>query len=216
MDSPPPVSHLVVLAHPDPQSYCAEIAHCWQDRARRHHQSCDIRDLYKDGFDPVLKAHEQPGKPGYTPLPEVVAERERLEKLDVLTLIYPVWFGTPPAMLKGYLERVIGSGIVFEAAEDHPKPLRNVRLVQISTSASRLPWLSEKGVPSALHTLFDGYIADAFGALSTSRLHLDAIVQDMGEGRALARLGEVQRFADEVCAAANASRWDRARARTTN
>src|SRR3546814_12091313 len=59
---------------------------------------------------PVLKANEQPWKEGYAPRPENVAEREHLEKLDVLTFVYPVWFGTPPAMLKGYLERVVGSG----------------------------------------------------------------------------------------------------------
>src|SRR3546814_9950417 len=77
--------------------------------------------------------------------------------LDVLTFVYPVWFGTPPAMLKGYLERVVGSGIGFGSGVEYPKPLVNVRLVQISTSSSSTPWLNEKGVPSALHTLFDNY-----------------------------------------------------------
>src|SRR3546814_15627691 len=76
-----------------------------------------------DKFDPVLKANEQPGKEGYAPRPENVAEREHLEKLDVLTFVYPVWFGTPPAMLKGYLERVVGSGIGFGSGVEYPKPL---------------------------------------------------------------------------------------------
>src|SRR3546814_8835758 len=84
---------------------------------------------------PVLKANEQPWKEGYAPRPENVAEREHLEKLDVLTFVYPVWFGTPPAMLKGYLERVVGSGIGFGSGVEYPKPLVNVRLVQISTSS---------------------------------------------------------------------------------
>src|SRR3546814_9644860 len=83
--------------------------------------------------------------------------------LVVLTFVYPVWLGTPPAMLKGYLERVVGSGIGFGSGVEYPKPLVNVRLVQISTSSSSTPWLNEKGVPSALHTLFDNYIADEIG-----------------------------------------------------
>src|SRR3546814_18685314 len=69
----------------------------------------------------------------------------------------------------------------------------------------------EKGVPSALHTLFDNYIADVFGAQATYRLHLDAIAQDMRADHAAARLLEVEQFADRVCAEANADRWDRAR-----
>lgn len=211
MDSPPPVHHLVVIAHPDPDSFCGAIARRWQERVRHHHQDCDLRDLYRDNFDPVLKANEQPGKEGYAPLSENVAERELLEKLDVLTFVYPIWFGTPPAMLKGYLERVVGSGIGFAPDVEYPKPLVNVRLVQISTSSSSTPWLNEKGVPSALHTLFDNYIADVFGAQATYRLHLDAIAQDMRADRAAGRLLEVQQFADRVCAEANADRWDRAR-----
>src|SRR3546814_4560654 len=97
MDSPPPVHHLVVMSHPDPDSFCGAVARRWQERVRHHHQDCDLRDLYRDNFDPVLKANEQPGKEGYAPRPENVAEREHLEKLDVLTFVYPVWFGTPPA-----------------------------------------------------------------------------------------------------------------------
>ncbi|WP_336975274.1 NAD(P)H-dependent oxidoreductase [Sphingobium aromaticiconvertens] len=214
MGSPLPVHHLVVLSHPQPDSFCGAIARCWQERAQHHHQSCDLRDLYRENFDPVLRANEQPGKEGYTPLPQNIAERERLEQLDVLTFVYPVWFGTPPAMLKGYLERVVGSGIGFGPEADDPKPLANVRLVQISTSSSSTPWLNEKGVPSALHTLFDTYIAEVFGAHATYRLHLDAITQNMGEQRAAARLREVQDFADRVCAEANADRWDRVRAKS--
>jgi len=216
MDNPQPVHHLLVLSHPQAESFCAAIASCWQERARHHHQDCDLRDLYRENFDPVLRAHEQPGKAGYAPLPENIAERERLSGLDVLTLVYPVWFGTPPAMLKGYLERVVGSGIGFGTESEEPKPLANVRLVQISTSASSTPWLHEKGVPSALHTLFDAYIAEVFGAHATHRLHLDAITQNMGGLRAASRLREVQDFADRVCAAANADRWDRVRTQSTS
>ena len=214
MDNPQPVHHLLVLSHPQAESFCAAIASCWQERARHHHQDCDLRDLYRENFDPVLRAHEQPGKAGYAPLPENISERERLSGLDVLTLVYPVWFGTPPAMLKGYLERVVGSGIGFGTESEEPKPLANVRLVQISTSASNTPWLHEKGVPSALHTLFDAYIAEVFGAHATHRLHLDAITQDMGALRAASRLREVQDFADRVCAAANADRWARVRSQS--
>lgn len=212
MASPPPVDHLVVLAHPDPQSFCAAIARRWQERVGRNHQTCGLRDLYADGFDPVLKANEQPGKPGFAPLFENLAECRRLERLDVLVLVYPVWFGTPPAMLKGYLERVVGSGISFAPGGQQARPLSEVRLVQIATSAASEPWLAEKGVRGALHTIYGQYIAEVFGARALYHLHLDSVAQGMGERHAVEQLARVDELADNVCAEANADRWERARA----
>jgi NAD(P)H dehydrogenase (quinone) len=214
MNPPPAVRQLVVLAHPDQNSFCADVARRWLSRARAHHQSCEIRDLYQDGFDPVLRANEQPGKPGFCPTSDNLAEVRRLQDLDVLILVYPVWFGTPPAMMKGYLERVIGSGVVFGSDAPRAKPLANVRLVQIATSASSEPWLSERGVPAALHAIYDQYLAEVFGAGSTNRLHLGSVREDMGALQASMLLAKVDGLADAICAAANADRWDRARSGT--
>lgn len=212
MVAPPPVNQLIVLAHPDRESFCASVARRWQDRVRKNRQICEMRDLYADGFDPVLKANEQPGKPGYAPLAENLAESQRLQCLGVLVFVYPVWFGSPPAMLKGYLERVVGNGIAFNAGVPQTKPLSDVRLVQISTSASSEPWLAEKGIPSALHTIFDRYIAEVFGAKEAYRLHLDTITQGMDRRHVGIELAQVNELADRVCADANADRWERARA----
>lgn len=211
---PPPVNHLVVLAHPDPDSFCASAARRWQSRARTHHQTCGLRDLYADRFDPVLKAVEQPGKPGFAPLAENFEECLRLQELDVLVLVYPLWFGTPPAMLKGYLERVVGCGMKFGAETEQAKPLGDVRLVQIVTSAASEPWLAEKGVRASLHMVYDRYIAAVFGAREVARLHLDSITDHMGEHHAARQLERVDELADQICAKANVDRWDRARGLT--
>lgn len=211
MDPPSPVRQLVVLAHPANGSFCAEIARRWLGRARKHHQVCDLRDLYRDGFDPVLKANEQPGKAGFTPTTENLAECRRLGELDVLVFVYPVWFGAPPAMLKGYFERVVGSGVAFGAKESGAKPLANVRLVQIATSASSEPWLSEMGVRAALHTVYDQYVSTVFGAKQTYRLHLDSIGPSMSALHAAMQFAKIDELADRVCAEANADRWARVR-----
>lgn len=209
--SPSPVRQLVVLAHPDDGSFCAQVARRWLGRTRKHHHVCALRDLYGDGFDPVLKANEQPGKAGFAPASENIAECRRLGELGVLVLVYPVWFGAPPAMLKGYLERVVGSGVSFAANEPRAKPLANVRLVQIATSSSSEPWLSEMGVRAALHTVYDQYVSAVFGAKQTYRLHLDSIGQSMNALHAAMQLAKIDELADRVCAEANSDRWARAR-----
>lgn len=210
MNAPPPVRQLIVLAHPDPGSFCAKVARCWEQRSSTHGQVCSIRDLYAEGFDPVLKAHEQPGKPGYAPAPEALAECRSLQELDVLVFVYPVWFGTPPAMMKGYIERVLGSGTSFGKSGELRKPLKNARLVQISTSAATRPVLAEEGIEAALHTVFDRYVADIFGAAKAEHLHLDSIGEGMSAAEAAIKLEEVRELADKVCADANAARWQEA------
>lgn len=215
MTQPPPVRQLVVLAHPAADSFCAEVARRWRKRAAKYRQDCDLRDLYRDGFDPVLRANEQPGKAGFAPTTENLAECQRLRELDVLVFIYPVWFGSPPAMLKGYLERVVGSGVAFGSREPRLKPLENVRLVQIATSASSEPWLSEMGVRAAFHTVYDQYVAEVFGARKTYRLHLDSIGPNMTALHGPMQLAKVDELADLVCAEANADRWARARSAIT-
>jgi len=212
MVSPPPVRQLVVLAHPEPGSFCASIARRWQERARRNRQTCELRDLYAEGFDPVLRAGEQPGKPGYAPQAANLEEGQRLSDLDVLVFVYPVWFGTPPAMLKGYLERVVGSGISFDGEGAQRHPLAKVRLVQVSTSALSEPQLAEKGISGALHTIFDSYVAEVFGAREAYHLHLDSIDESISKHDAAVQLRRVDELADRVCAEANAGRWERARA----
>lgn len=213
---PPPVTHLVVLAHPDADSFCAAIAGRWRDRANTHGQACTIRDLYRDGFDPVLQSTEQPGKPNYRANPDSLAEREELQQLGVLVFVYPIWFGSAPAMLKGYIDRVVGGGVSFGKGEQGIGPLTGVRVVHISTSASSEPWLAEKGVPIALHTLFERYFTQVFGARKSYSVHLDAITEGMSQVQAEFQLTKIDQLSDRVCAEANTDRWDRVREATTS
>lgn len=208
MAPPPTVRHLVVLAHPDPHSFCASVAQCWADEVALNHQDCRTLDLYREGFDPVLRKEEQPGKPGYSSSPDLLEFSKCLHGIDVLVLVYPIWFGTPPAMIKGFLERVVGSGIVFSGGAPQGNPLLSkVHLVDISTSASSEPWLAEQGIQSSLQTVFDRYIAAVFGARSSDRLHLDNITISMDRERGAAKLAEVREHAKRTCAEANARRW---------
>jgi NAD(P)H dehydrogenase (quinone) len=208
---PPPVTQLVVLAHPDADSFCGTVARRWSERVRGHGQVCDLRDLYADSFDPLLRSTEQPGKPGYAADPECAAECAALQNLGVLVFVYPIWFGSLPAMLKGYIERVIGNGLVIGETGQTVRPLANVRQVHISTSASSVPWLAEKGVPIALGTIFERYMAQIFGAKKSYHLHLDSITVGMSNGQAEFQFAKVDQFADCVCAEAITDRWDRVR-----
>ncbi|WP_454887510.1 NAD(P)H-dependent oxidoreductase [Sphingomonas oryzagri] len=57
--------HVVILAHPNPGSFNGLVADAYCDAVRTCGQEAIVRDLYALGFDPALKDHERPGRPGF-------------------------------------------------------------------------------------------------------------------------------------------------------
>ena len=102
--------HAVILCHPDPHSFNHGVAKVYCDAVRAAGQKVMLRDLYALGFDPVLKSDERPTIDNPILSPDVRAELDLLSGSDVFVLIYPIWFGSPRAMMKGYIERVLGPG----------------------------------------------------------------------------------------------------------
>jgi len=103
---PKPLRHAIIASHPDANSFTLAIARDYAEAVRSHGHEAIVRDLYQRGFDPVLNLEERNGEPGA----DVLAEWETLGEIDVFVLVYPIWFGAPPAMIKGYIDRVFGAG----------------------------------------------------------------------------------------------------------
>jgi putative NADPH-quinone reductase len=84
-------------------------------------------------FDPRLKETELLGRPDARPGADVEAERTLLEDADVFAFVYPLWFNAPPAIVKGYVDRVFGLGLGYRVfREGGQEPLlrgrRNCRV----------------------------------------------------------------------------------------
>lgn len=193
--------HLVVVGQPSPASFNREVANAYAAAVAECGQTAQVRDLYRSGFDPVLKLEERPG-PHYRLHPEIAAELELVRTADVVALVFPVWFGMPPAMITGYVDRVIGADFAMSRVkEDSPSALlEGKRLVLLTTSATTRPWLEEKGQWVSLHHAFASYLPDIFGLKPTMHLHLDAIVPDLPQQVVLEHLETVRQFCTRVCA----------------
>jgi hypothetical protein len=97
------VQHFLILGHPDPRSFNHAIAARYAEIVQTNYQSVVVRDLYAIGFDPLLKDIERPQcRPGFYSH-DVMIEIDLIERSDV-TFVYPLWFGTPPAIIKGYID----------------------------------------------------------------------------------------------------------------
>ena len=196
-------SHLVVLGHPSPDSLNAALARCYVDTAQGVHHHALLRDLYALGFDPLLKESERMPDGATGASSDIQADIDLLRECDVLTFVYPLWFGMPPAIIKGYIDRVLGAGFrVDDLRKSGEGVLRGKRLAVITSSGSRRTWLEEHGMWVSLRQSFDKYLKTVFGFTHCDHYHADAIGDDLGPADAERILMEVGQFARSVCAAA--------------
>jgi NAD(P)H dehydrogenase (quinone) len=139
---------LVVFCHPSLDSFGAALFRRVTEALEAAEHELRAHDLYREGFDPVLSLEEWQD---YLAQPEANFARQRdhiadLQWAEGLIVIYPTWYFGPPAMLKGWLEKVWLPGISFEIPRfkgDRPRAkLRHIRLfVGITTSGSPWWWL---------------------------------------------------------------------------
>lgn len=111
-ESPAPVRRaLIVLAHPDPRSLCAALARRAATALAARAFSVDFVDLYAEGFDPILRLEEARRRASF----ELATTRqaELLQAADALLFVHPDWWGLPPAILKGWLDRVLTAGVAY-------------------------------------------------------------------------------------------------------
>jgi NAD(P)H dehydrogenase (quinone) len=208
-EAPRKHKHALILCHPSKHSFNGAVVETYRKTAERCGHATIVRDLYRLGFDPVLKEDERPLVGSNAPAPDVAAELRAIRSADALVLVYPIWFGTPPAMLKGYVERVLGSGISHRdiRAERPASFLTGKHLLSITTSGNTLQWLHEKGAWLSLRNVFDAYLESAFGMASSEHLHLASIVKDLDARYVAEELYRVEEFARAACARIAQAAW---------
>ncbi len=105
-----PVS--IILAHPDPNSFNHAIAATAERTLTEMGRKTRLHDLCAEGFDPVLPAAEMARGAVLPPL--VARHCEEIGEAGGLILVHPNWWGMPPAMLKGWVDRVLRPGVAYE------------------------------------------------------------------------------------------------------
>ncbi len=129
---------LLVLAHPAAGSFNHSIA---QEAARMLQSSgyeVVFHDLYAEGFDPILPADEIPeGAALHGCVGQHCAE---ISRADGIVIVHPNWWGQPPAIMKGWIDRVIRPGV---------EEMMSPRLASTGMLAKRLLAIGGTMVPKA-------------------------------------------------------------------
>ncbi|MFN0091318.1 MAG: NAD(P)H-dependent oxidoreductase [Acidimicrobiales bacterium] len=130
---------LVVQAHPSPTSFSAALAAAAQRGVLAAGYELDVLALYDEGFAPAMTTAERRAYESSAPLvdPQVIRHAELVKAARVLVFVYPTWWFGLPAMLKGWLDRVLAPGVAFRFDTETNKVRRELtnvrRLVGVTT-----------------------------------------------------------------------------------
>ena len=174
------MKHAIILAHPSRRSLNASIAQAYREAVERLRDEVIVRDLYAMRFDPCLKAAEIPGpkKPVFGV--EVRRERALLADVDVFAFVYPLWFNAPPAILKGYVDRVFSMGFGFKPDFGGTRPaLTGRKLISFTTSGAPESWFRDTGGLGALMALFDAHLGGTCGLTVVDHAHFGGMVSGL-------------------------------------
>jgi NAD(P)H dehydrogenase (quinone) len=105
----------VILAHPDKNSFNHAIAAAAVETLRQNGHDVAFHDLYREKFPPLLPAREIPRNAA---LPRIIKQHcAEIAAAEGIIIVHPNWWGQPPAMLKGWIDRVLRPGVAYKFAE---------------------------------------------------------------------------------------------------
>lgn len=109
------MKHLIIFTHPNNQtSFNQAILEQTVKTGQKLGVETRVRDLYALDFNPILSWEElQAAQQKITPA-EIRYEQELIDQSDLITLIYPLWWMGFPAILKGYLDRILSHGVAYK------------------------------------------------------------------------------------------------------
>ena len=161
----------VILAHPDEQSF----NHAMADVAVRtlKTRGCHVffHDLYKENFNPVMPSREIPA--GVSLPEDIETYCHEITRADGVIVIHPNWWGQPPAILKGWIDRVIRPGVAYEfldgdKGEGVPRGLLKVKAALVINTSNTATERERRVFGDPLETLWKNCI---FGLCGVTNFH---------------------------------------------
>lgn len=177
---------LVVLAHPDKRSFNHAIAGAAVAELEKNGHDVVFYDLYAEGFDPILPAAEIPTD---VPLPpEIERHCEELSTADGIVIIHPNWWGQPPAILKGWIDRIVRPGVAYEflegdGGEGIPNGLLRAATAVVFNTANTPTEREQRVFGDPLDTLWQNCIFGLCGVPAVYRQTFTIIVTSTQEQR---------------------------------
>ena len=177
----------IILAHPNPGSFNHAIAQTAAEALRRNNHTVALRDLYREQFPPLLSAAELQPK---APLDPVIAGHCReIVGADGIIIVHPNWWGMPPAILKGWIDRVLRMEIAYrfvanDKGEGVPVGLLKARVAVVFNTANTPPDREREIFGDPLENLWKKCVFDLCGVRQVHRRTFSVVITSTPEQRA--------------------------------
>jgi len=162
---------LIILAHPNPGSFNHAIADTAVQALKKSGHDVIFHDLYAEGFQPILSRREIPKG---APVDGAIRRHcQDLALADGIVVVHPNWWGMPPAILKGWVDRVIRPGVAYEflegdSGEGVPRGLLRAGAALVFNTANTPPDREQTAFGDPLQTIWENCI---FGLCGVARFH---------------------------------------------
>ncbi|MGF7117073.1 NAD(P)H-dependent oxidoreductase [Methanobacterium oryzae] len=179
---------LLILGHPTPGSFNHAIADSAIQTLENNGHEVIFHDLYAEKFDPIILSGEIPKKADLEPLIE--KHCKELAETNGIIIVHPNWWGQPPAILKGWIDRVIRAGVAYEflesdSGEGIPNGLLKAETALVFNTANTSKEREMNVFGDPLETIWKNCIFDLCGVKSFYRKMFRIIVTSTQKEREL-------------------------------
>jgi putative NADPH-quinone reductase len=183
----------IILAHPNPGSFNHAIAGAAAEALRRNSHTAALHDLCREQFPPLLSADELQKNAQLEPV--VASHCREIVQADGIIIVHPNWWGMPPAILKGWIDRVLRMEIAYrfvanDKGEGVPVGLLKARTAIVFNTANTPEDREREIFGDPLEGLWKKCVFDLCGVRDVRRRTFSVVVTSTPPQRAQ-WLGEV-------------------------
>jgi NAD(P)H dehydrogenase (quinone) len=176
----------LILAHPNKQSFNHAIAQAACNQLQKNGHTVFSHDLYAEKFDPILLSQEIPDDASLTE--DIKNHCDEIRSADGIIIVHPNWWGQPPAILKGWIDRVIRPGVAYkflegDQGEGIPIGLLKAQVAFVFNTANTLPERERLVFGDPLQLLWKNCIFDLCGISKFYRETFTVVVTSTPEQR---------------------------------
>lgn len=177
---------LVILAHPDPASLNHALARAVVERLTGNGHAVAFHDLYAEGFDPLLPAAEIPRDAPLAPV--LAAHCRELAEAGGIVIVHPNWWGMPPAILTGYVDRVFRPGLAYafvegDSGEGAPMGLLKARAAVVINTSNTAAEREARVFGDPLERIWRDCVFGLCGLTDVRRVVFETVVTSSPETR---------------------------------
>ena len=178
----PSMKFIVILAHPRLESYNHAIAGVVCETLRERGHEVVFHDLYAEGFDPLLSGGEIFASEDE--LPHVVRQFiGEIHTADGLIFVHPNWWSGPPAILRGWIERVFRQGFAYHFTPEGPVPHLTDKEVFVFTTSNTPREIEVNVYKSPIEHFWKVVVFGLCGCKSFHRTNFEPIILSTPEDR---------------------------------